>query len=77
MYFSSFIDDNNTIVNAVIILLPIFILYKIYDDGVKNKAYGELNSFTLVTYYVCWLVLADFGYVVVFDNFGFFSMCRY
>ena len=36
--FKDFIDDNNAIVNAVIILLPIFILYKIYDDGVKNKA---------------------------------------
>ncbi|MBH20704.1 MAG: hypothetical protein CML98_02880 [Rhodobiaceae bacterium] len=54
---NDFWKDNSFIVNIFIFLLPLLFFYKIYDDGVKNKGYSELDSFTYVTYLIGWMIL--------------------
>jgi len=61
--FKDLFEDINIIVNLLLFLLPLFFFYKIYDDGVKNKGYSELDSFTYVTYLVGWIILGPFSLI--------------
>jgi hypothetical protein len=54
--FKDFFENNSIIANGVIILLPLVFFYKIYEYGVKNEGYSELNSLYYVTNLVGYLI---------------------